>query len=1194
MLKLDKMELCGFKSFCDRTEVLFREGVTAVVGPNGCGKSNLGDAINWVLGEQSPRSLRGQLMADVIFSGTDSRKATGLAEVSLYLSGANGDAASEVVLTRRLFRSGESEYLLNGARVRLRDIQELLRQHHVGARTYATIEQGRIDQILNAKPQETRLILEESAGIAGYKHKRRLTELRLEATAANLLRVNDILGEVRRQINSVKRQAAKARRYQRLRERLRSAQRVRFGLRARSLDAELDRLREMEQGLRVAETELAARVGSVDAELAADRVAVEQAERVCRDAADQLHRLDVEVERDETEIRVCRERMMEAEAIARRLDGDAAELHERRLRLGQQEQARLAAVEAAAAQQREASERLDASQAQVDETDRDLRAARAELEELRRRLFDAVSRVAQSHNRLQVLEHAAERNRNERDRLEHERASAAQEVSGLAGQAMALDREVREQARLVERLDARCTELGESIGAARAELDKHNELLAGAREQAHSADAQLRTLEDVATRFAGVSDGVRALLTKGTSAGIRTGGVVADWVEAPREVEGAVELYLQALLPTVVLEDDTDAERAAELLRSEGAGRTSLLPRTQPAGAPAVGSPANGAGSGAKFPGELLRHPRVRGRLRERLSFGVGADGVLDQRIGDALVVDNLEGALRLHREYPGVDFLAETGEVVLASGLTIAGGRDAADRGLLAHRRRIQDARERLRQASTRVAELQARALQATSAVERLERELGEERQALESGRRRDVELALRAQRSVDERERAERRGGVLGDELSALAGEEAALGRELEACASEVRDAEGAHAGLQRSLGEQAAVIDRLEQGWQALAQHAAALRAEVAAGAERREALEHEREALRRSAEELELRIRRTGEEAAAARARLREADERRRRAEAALASHLEERQHASREAAEGEHRVARQREDLLEREQELRSLRAELEQARQRARSAEMERTRAEAERGHLDELCREELAVDATQAAAEAGAEVLDQADLAAIEQQLAELREELERVGPVNILALEEFSELEARYRFLAFQKEDLERAMTSLRETIRRINRSSRERFLQAFENIRRHYQDTFRVLFGGGRADLVLEEGEDVLECGVEILAQPPGKRLSSVRLLSGGERAMSAIALLFAIFRHQPSPFCLLDEVDAPLDDSNITRFTRLLREYAEQTQFIMITHNKLSMEAADALYGVTMDEPGISRLVSLELH
>jgi len=1195
MLTLDKMELSGFKSFSDRTEVRFPAGITAVVGPNGCGKSNIGDAINWVLGEQSPKMLRGKQMADVIFAGSEGRKPLGLAEVSIHLKGAQGlgaDDSGAMVVTRRLFRSGDSEYLLNGKRARLKDIQDLLAQGHVGARTYATIEQGRIDQILNAKPKDRRLIIEDAAGIGGYKHKRRLTELKLDATQANLLRVNDIIIEVDRQIRSLKRQAGKARRYRRLRDELRSQERVQFAVRSRRQDAELETAREAEARMREQEAEGAAALSKLEVQLLEERGALEDANRALREAADRLHRLEIEIDREETQIRACDERIVEATEIEARQTGEADSLAGRLAEVAERVASQQGRVESVTEEVEQIRSDLARQQSLLDDeqaTQRDLRQA---VEDLRRRQFEAMNIAAHSRNRMQSAQEAKERNVAQRQRLEAECVAASHDLTRLSSETESLAEQFEAQQRDV-------TGLREGFAACEARLDdakqRHGialEALTAAREQEQSALARLATLEDVSTRFAGVSDGVRALLNDGAAAGLRTSGVLADFIEASTGVESAAEGYLESFLPTVILESDDDVCRAAEMLRAEGAGRTSLICRSQPAGSVAVGTTPNGKGD---IPAEVLTDVRVSGRLSEQLTLRASANGFIKDRLGDALVVDSLSTALDLHRRYPAVDYLTASGDVVYASGIVHAGGRAEGDHGLLAHQRQIREARSKAEQASSGAAERQQIVDSVRSQVELLEEELRRLRQDLDDGQRRLVELEMLNRRTADDHERSGRRSGVLKDELRGLHEEAEQLQVSLVELGTEVDLVEAECAVLEDEHRAKAKVLDEQEARLREESERAAALRESLAARVQNQQAAEQERMRLAENAADLQARLETARSEIDTARRRALDSTELRARTEAALATHLEDLKKLRTQVAQNENLIGELGRCAAAREDETKSSRQRLETLREGTRQTELERTRVESAREHLDDLCRQELGVTATQAvqeAIESGAE-LDDVQIEDLDAVIAKMKDDIEKIGPVNMTAIEEFAELEERHAFLSTQRHDLDRSMDSLKETIRRINRSSRDRFAEAFEAIRAYYQETYKLLFNGGRADLRMEEGEDVLECGIEILAQPPGKRLANINLLSGGEKALSAIALLFAVFRYQPSPFCLLDEVDAALDESNVGRFARMLSEYAQHTQFIIVTHNKLTMEAADLLYGVTMEEPGVSRLISLQL-
>jgi len=1198
MLKIAKMEIHGFKSFSDATEVVFPDGITAVVGPNGCGKSNIGDAINWVLGEQSARMLRGSSMQDVIFNGSEKRRPIGMAEVSLHLTNrpngngngnGNGNAPKTVTITRRLFRSGESEYLLDGARSRLRDIQDLLREERVGAQTYATIEQGRIDQILNAKPKERRLIIEEAAGVAGFKHKRRLAELKLEATQANLLRVNDIVLEVERQIGSLKRQAAKARRYARLRDELRAKEAVRFGARMTRLDEDLSRARAAESTARDEEASAASRLAGLEADIVAERNALEEVERVARAEAEALHQLALEIDRGEERVRACRERMAEAEAALGRLAEDIAGLTARGEDLSGQAGSQREALVAEEAALAEASARLEERKRRVAEATAAREARRERIEALRREVFASMSALSEMRNRKRVLEDDAARLAAHRERLEREREAAHGDHVRTAEEAAGLGAQADRQRRSVDELRTAVEQAERAVEQARAQHAAEGEALAAGRERETSASAALRTLEDVATRFAGVSDGVRLVLTAGSAAGVRASGVVADFVRAARDVEGVAEAYLQGFLPAVILEDDADATRAAELIRREGAGRTVFLTKTQPSGALAVGG---APGADASLPASLAGDARVLGRLKDRVTVASG-DGFDSARIGDAILVDSLETALALHRQVPHADFIAATGDVVYASGVVATGGRSSADRGLLAHNRKTHEARVLLAEAATVVATATARTEAAREALARAEAALTEGRRALDTESRRGAELDLMARRTEDDRARSERRLFLLADEIETSAAEGARLAEVLAAKAAELEGAEAAHAGVDLALAEATAAHEAEDEALTVLLDDEAGGRADVAAREQRVAAARRERDRFLELLAEIEARLDAARADALATGARGDEAAGLLAATEAELAGQWEERRRKTLDATAREEALRARRALLQEKEESVREERRILDAARESAREAGLALAKAVSDRGFLDELCRQELAMSAAEAAAAAGPEAIAAADDAALDAEIAEIKAKVESIGPVNLMAIEEFQALEERHRTLASQKQDLEDAIVSLRESIKRINRQSRDRFIEAFETIRANYQEIFKVLFGGGRADLVLEEGEDVLECGIEMIAQPPGKRLGHVSLMSGGEKSMAALALLFAIFRHQPSPFCLLDEVDAALDELNVGRFTRMLSEYALQTQFILITHNKRSMEAANLLYGVTMEEQGVSKLISLKV-
>ncbi len=1170
-LRLRRLELYGFKSFCERTVLEVPDGITAIVGPNGCGKSNLGDALNWVLGEQSAKLLRGDSMQDVIFAGTDRRKPMGLAEVSLHLVARRPEADHEepVVITRRLFRTGESEYRLNGCRVRLKDIQEFLRAARVGAKTYATIEQGRIEHILNAKPRERRLILEDAAGIAGFKHKRRLAELKMEATRANLLRVQDVIAEVGRQIRSLKRQAARARRYRRLSEALRAKERLLFGLRARELDGTLREGAERAEAAKDAEARAAAALARAEAALEAARRDTEAETLALAEAAKRLQATESRLQGAQERASACRRRAEESEALGERYAAEAQALAAREAAL-QRELAQQPQSGAPRTAERDACER------RVAEASRELERERQRLEVERGRLFACVQQLSEHRNATVAAAHALARLAAQRDRLEGEARGLETQQSALEQRERELEAEASLAQRRAESLAAAQAQIHERTADLRARLEAAREAYREAREAERSAATRLSTLQDLAARFADASEGVRALMREGAAA---ARGVVADRLQVPENLEAAVEAYLRAWLPAVVFRDREAMLRAATRLKGERVGRAHAVVE-------GVLRPRRGG-----VPEVLRRDRRVRACLADAVAVEGEGAAAWTSLLARAVVVEDLADALELWEANPGVDFVTPGGDVLLADGLVIvAGGENEA--ALLAHQRRVARAHEQHAAALLTVAAAQQNVRELERELEREETEAHQREAEAAALREQQRELRLERERIAAERAAIGRRLGVIAEERAALEEDVARIEVQQRRLAEAEAQAQAEQRRVEASLGSASERVSSAEAALREALESLAAARERLAAKVEQQEAAHRARRSLEAGLEAARRALERAREEAARARAQAAEARTELARTEAQIQADLLERRSLAAEVAQREQTLEERRAAVVALEARVREARGELEMCRARLAETEIGRARAEAARAHLEERCRQELGLSLAEALA-ALPDPPESPQPERLAEEIATLRRDLERLGPVNMMAIEEYRDLEQRYEFLAAQREDLERSIESLKESIRRINRASRERFEEAFQRIRANFQEVFSVLFRGGRADLRLEEGEDVLEAGVEIVAQPPGKRLVSVPLLSGGEKAMAAIALLFAIFRYQPSPFCLLDEVDAALDDANIGRFTRMLREYSSETQFLLVTHNKLSMEVAHVLYGVTMDEPGVSRVVSLEL-
>ncbi len=1240
-MRLQKLQISGFKSFSDRSELSFDRGVTAIVGPNGCGKSNVADAIVWVLGEQSAKSLRGDQMMDVIFNGSEARKPTAAAEVRLMLSevtAANrllaedeGDRealARNVEVTRRLYRSGDSEYLINGEQCRLKDVHELLMDTGLGAKAYAIIEQGKIGQILSSRPTDRRQLIEEAAGVTKYKARRRAAELKLEASQQNLTRIDDIIFEVEKQRAALKRQAAKARRYKRLREELRRWEKVQFARKYRVLAEAIETARARLAGRRAEESAAAARLAASEDALSRIRLELAQAEADAARQREAAHARELEIDRRQNQISLNQQQLEhlvarradvaeELVAIASRHDPARQALEERR------EAAARAAVE-----RDEAAEVLTRANAEHAEAARAAHACEAEVDERRQALFLLQSSVAS-------LQHAVENARTSRERvvdglsrLQAEQADVRTEETRLAEERASVRARLAEAESAIEQLQQQADARRQELAAAREDLERERRETRTREQELATVEARLTSLEELEAARAQYGEAARLVLSGSVSIPHR--GSLADCLEVERGYERAVEGVLGDRLQYVLVDDHAAAERGLAVVREHRAGRCGFLV-------------AGEAGGGAV---EQEVAPPVEG-LVPLTSIARVASGPRDAvagAIGRAWVAPSFAAAAAASAQTTD-PIATREGDVFIGPHLVSGGLREEA-RGILSTKREIKELRDRAGQVRSQLEALNERTGAGEAAIETLTAAIalleadghrqekvivGLEAQAAKVeenaerlSRREDLlatEMARAEEqrRALDEREREasveiERRLAerLTADSLLAEGQRQLQGAREAaESVAGRVADARAQHATLVERAAALVGEVARLEEALAELASREAARRQEAeqneARQAELRLAIEEARRRLDEDGAELE-RLRETVRQADEALAE-RHAESDRQEAEIRAArSALDDLRAAlteldvARATAEGD--LAHLSAACLESVQlPLDEVVAEVEQAEREGRAAPPS---PEPEAVEADEAEEEGQTPEATEgqpfaAAGEltlqveaAGPTVPSRAEPETPEEAIAALKERIEKLGPVNMMAIEQFDELEGRHTFLTTQRQDLRESIAATGEAIRRIDETSKQRFREAFVVINENFQGTFATLFGGGRAGLALVNEADVLESGIEIVAQPPGKRLQNVQLLSGGEKALTAIALMFAIFRYKPSPFCVLDEIDAPLDDANIGRFVELLKQMQEQTQFIIITHSRKTMEIADRLYGVTMEEPGVSKLISVRLN
>ena len=1275
-MHLQHLEISGFKSFPDRSKLKFDDGMTAIVGPNGCGKSNVVDAITWVLGEQSAKSLRGDRMQDVIFSGSDGRKPIGAAEVKLLLRGvtvasirgsnghslsngkngndrsdvnrnSNGNGnvtnvvfdegdstpgagadlgvsapivARDVEVSRRLYRSGESEYLIDGKVCRLRDVQDLLMDSGVGVKAYAVIEQGKIGQILSARPVDRRQLIEEAAGVTKYKTRRHAAELKMEAAKLNLARVDDIVHEVDKQRNTLKRQAAKARRYRRLREELRRWEKVLFARRHRALaltvataDANLADARNREQAA-------SARLAELENRQERQRIELTESETQATSTRDTTHTRELEIDRCQQQLKFNRQQVDELNVSSKTfrdrlttLDAQRAPANERLER----QQTDATKAEAAC---REAEQQITTDEAAYAAARLEIQSSEAKVESVRNEVFSlAAAATALRHEVEQAVE-ARERVVEDLGKLDVEQVALAVERDKLTVNSQ-LASDGRAEAQLaVDRVGASHAEGREELDSIQRDLQTVTEELRSDERELAALTATLKSLEEVEAARLGYADAARLILTE-SNGEISHMGSVADYLEVDDKYELAVEACLGELLQYVVVARCEHAVAGLRFVREKDAGRCGFLVI---AGDDNGGARAHVAGASESLPPGLLP-------LMSVVRVSGSCAPAIRSALGHAYLAESLERAVEAATVVTG-SIATLSGEVVRGVHLVSSGAKSSA-KGILATRREIKVLRHTIVEKQTSV-ETAGRRLDdlkrdVTGAVGVLA-ELDEERQTHEKTA---LELNLRLAALDEELKRVARKSELLDAERRRAEEEQTAVeNRQREARESLVKlDGEKQKAGELLSVAQEE--LSKARTSFDTMGQSFADNKALHARLVERALAEKSAVNRLQEESAELESRVVSSRDDLARTNNRKQLLQAQIIESERSLDDGAQELENLRGKVRTADDLLVELRSQVEAEDVTIRSARAALEEVRDRLGQFEVSQATAQADLSHLATSCLETLQVDLDSvineveqleadgevmpdedfvqlppdsAAAEVGeddyghevggdsTETTDSSAPVTTEDVIAGLKGKIDRLGAVNMMAIEQFDELDNRYDFLTTQRKDLVDSIAATTEAIRRINKTTRERFRAAFEAINMHYQQTFSTLFGGGKAGLVLLDEADLLESGIEIIAQPPGKRLQSVQLLSGGEKALSAMALMFAIFKYRPSPFCLLDEIDAPLDDVNIGRFIEMLRGMVDETQFVLITHNRKTMEHADRLYGITMEEPGVSKLISVQFN
>ncbi|MEM7244077.1 MAG: chromosome segregation protein SMC [Acidobacteriota bacterium] len=1344
MLRLDGLSLSGFKSFASRADMTLPEGITCVVGPNGCGKSNIVDAITWVLGETRAKSLRGAKMEDVIFAGSRSRKPGGLAEVSLRFSPRPGgpiavslaeapdqevliqpdpafDASSEeadasaeadadapeageeaadaedteaaaeaaaedgeasteasegddagktpaplppetfdsrlqesLEITRRLYRNGDSEYLINGQKARLKDVKELLMGTGLTTRAYSIIGQGRVDQILNSKPTDRRMLLEEAAGIAGYRAKRRSAKIKLDDSEQDLLRVTDIISEIEKQLRSLKRQAAAARRYRKHAGRLRILQRALYAVQHAKLGEQLDAARNELAALRMSEDESRAALAAHEESARGARETVASLEEARDVVAQRQQALELELERARGQLSACRERLADNAEQSRRNER-ARQVAEEDLgrvkeRLQEQEE-RLERLEVELSQAQEA---LANSKEASSESREKLESAHRVVAETKETIFEVMSEAAGLRNRRAEAEAALERLEVQHARLTESFTEAEAEAARLEA-----EREAGEETlRLAREREASLKdEFGEAktalhaqtteIEAASAKVDEHRRLL-------NDAEWQLAAVEELIKTRSSFGEGVRRFLESDDGTAL---GTVSDFVTSDEADATACEKALGPLLQSVVFADRDTAESVVRRLAPGDEPELAFVfPETPPV-------------PSAELASELTGLPSLRQALRVAPEVSW-----LEGLVPDAVLVDTRDEAIDLSRRHPGLLLVSRDGALLGPWGRGSAGRPLGDGEGIL----ETQSRRDRLagevrehgaavEEAESARAVLDERREELAATVGRLRDELSDAEKAALSARHAQDRLT----QGVD----------TAQAQLSTLTFEHQAVGGELEGARTRISEyAERLQAGMERretldaTLTDAQGLVTELESEVGSADAERTRLSQEAAIRQDRRQGLASELEPIRAQVAQATERVELLGEESEALTHQKGQLEEIITTSQTTLDEGHPRGEELQSELGVAEEKLNEHRDGMMQEANRLRDLRLSHEERSKAANGVDLRRERLSSQLEHLVADCESQLGMlpteleiptppqpeaeveeetdaevaaeadadeptetEDTEASAEGDSESEESAEgdaddseetdedvdseadeegegsttaeddepidenlpwtedgeleLDLVATEVADVKRKIKNIGPVNLVAIEECDEQEERLSFLTKERDDLVTSIERLKETIEQIDHTSRERFLACFEQVKETFNTSFTKLFRGGRAELRLQDEEDVLESGIEIIAQPPGKRLQNMLLLSGGEKALTAIALLVALFRYKPSPFCVLDEVDAPLDEANVVRFIDLVNSMSKDTQFIVVTHNRRSMEQGKVLYGVTMEEQGCSKLVSV---
>ncbi|MDD4074686.1 MAG: chromosome segregation protein SMC [Eubacteriales bacterium] len=1180
-MRLNKLEINGFKSFARKTELDFEPGVTAVVGPNGCGKSNISDAVRWVLGEQSARALRGAKMEDVIFNGTEQRKPLSFCEVALTFDNADGQLPTdytEVTVTRRVYRSGDSEYLLNGSGCRLKDIQELFRDTGIGKEGYSIISQGKVEEILSNKSGDRRAAFEEAAGVMKYRVRKEDAERKLENTKKNLVRLEDILDELETQIGPLSEQSEVARKYLRLRDELKD---IEVNVFLSQYDKLNERIKNLAEAMRQMDDEIAGS-GDKEASLAAACAEAEEKERslnaFMNELQNKLLTLSSGMESNTGDAKVMQERMANIESERVRL----------REQIGQAEKTRRDILDGLSGYEENAEEKnqeltacgaaLEKIQGEAALLNEEIEKKEERLEEQKQSLIDAMNRISEARSQSSRLSAI-------KDTMYARLSAIDEEEARVKAESEKLQREFKEanghfqilQADLARRENAKKTAI-EAVNEANqriVEAQRTQGELSRARE---AARARIRVLEEMKKAHEGYYSSVRNVLTDtATSLELkkRIIGVVADLINVPKEYEVAVEMSLGSALQNIVTPNEQDAKYVIEYLRSKQYGRATLLPVTSMRAR--VLTPQEKQSCAVK--GYI-------GVASELVGYDEKYRNIFENLLGRTVLVEDLDAGIAINKQARGAFRIATLkGDIINPGGSMTGGSSQKREFSLIGRTREIEELHARLKEADTRIEESEREAAVLADALRKANADMEEANKNLHVN---DVELATHREKVdiikkyVDENaaelERLQLERSQIGDNL-------ADIERQSQQAEESRQGLESGNAVTQEDIKKAQAELMGLRARQEESNENVTAHKVKLMGFEKELNAIRGDIARMRREAEQCEKGI-------AHDNGVLAESDEQIKKLQADmqnLGGRIDEERQDISLLQQQLHDAENERDQHVSMLDDMRARREnlsmELAELRERRHRSELNQSKAQMESQNMQDRIWEDYALTYDNALS-----MRRPIALTASHLRIDELKQDIRALGDVNVNAIADYQNVKERFDSLTVQIDDLHKAENDLQALIEDLVRTMENEFKKQFSKIQDNFAVVFSELFGGGRAELVLSDKSDILNCDIDIIAQPPGKKLQMLSLLSGGERALTAIALIFAILKLKPTAFCILDEIESALDEVNVSNFANYVKRYSEDTQFILITHRKGSMEVSDSIYGVSMEERGISRVIS----